>query len=108
LRTEIENQVQDMLASGLIQNSSSPFSFPILLVKKKDQSYRFCIDYRHLNSITAKAQFPVPIINEFLDELKNASWFSILDLCVGFHQIQMNPEDSFKTAFKTHSGHYEF
>jgi hypothetical protein len=102
LKTEIENQVQDMLASGLIQNSSSPFSSPVLLVKKNDQSYRFCIDYRHLNAITANGQFPMPIIDEFLDELKNARWFSTLGLCAGFHQIQMNPEDSFKTAFQTH------
>jgi hypothetical protein len=87
LKTEIENQVQDILVSSLIQNSSNPFSSPVLLDKKKDQSYRFCIDYRHLNSITAKGQFLLPIIDEFLGELKNASWFSTLDLCGGFHQI---------------------
>jgi hypothetical protein len=108
LKTKIENQVQDMLASGLIQNSSCPFSSPILLVKKKDQSYRFCIDYRHINSNTAKGQFPVPIIDEFLDEFRNASWFFTLDLCAGSHQIQMNPGDSLKATFQTHSGHYEF
>jgi hypothetical protein len=108
LKTEIEKQVQDMLTAGLIPNSSSPFSSPVLLVKKKDQSYQFYIDYRHLNAITAKGQFLALIIDDFLDELKNASWFSTLDLCVGFHQIQMNPEDCFKTAFQTHSRHYEF
>jgi hypothetical protein len=69
---------------------------------------RFCIDYRHLNAIIAKGQFHVPIIDEVLDELKHASWFSTLDLCAGFHQIQMHPDDCFKIAFQTHSGHYEF
>jgi hypothetical protein len=108
LKFEIEHQVQDMLQSGLIQQSNSPFSSPVLLVKKKDNSYRFCVDYRHLNAITVKGQFPVPVIDEFLDELQKASWFSCLDLCSGFHQIPMTPEDCFKTTFQTHMGHYEF
>jgi hypothetical protein len=108
LKTEIERQVQGMLNAGLIQPSDSPFSSTVLLVKKKDNTFRFCVDYRHMNAITSKGQFPVPIIDEFLDELKNASWFSTLDLCYGFHQIPMHPNDCFKTAFQTHSGHYEF
>jgi hypothetical protein len=108
LKTEIENQVQEMLNAGLIQHSSSPFSSHVLLIKKKDSSYRFCIDYRHLNAITIKGQYPVPIIEEFLDELKGASWFSSMDLCAGFHQIPMHPNDCFKTAFQTHHGHYKF
>jgi hypothetical protein len=78
------------------------------LVKKKDNTFRFCIDYRHLNAITAKGQYPIPIIEEFLDELKHPSWFSTLDLCSGFHQIPMHPEDCFKTAFQTHADHFEF
>jgi hypothetical protein len=85
LKTEIERQVQGMLNAGLIQPSDSPFSSTVLLVKKKDNTFRFCVDYRHMNAITSKGQFPVPIIDEFLDELKNASWFSTLDLCYGFH-----------------------
>jgi hypothetical protein len=80
----------------------------VLLVKKKDSTYRFCLDFRHLNAITIKEQFLVPIINEFLDELHQARWFSSLDLCVGFHQIPMEPANCFKTAFQTHIGHYEF
>jgi hypothetical protein len=72
-----------MLDNGLIQHSSNPFSSHVLLVKKKDKSYRFYVDYRHLNTITAKGQFPAPVIDDFLDELQQASWFSCLDLCSG-------------------------
>jgi hypothetical protein len=108
LKNEIENQVQEMLEAGLIHNSSSPFFSPVLFVKKKDGSYRFCVDYCHLNAITEKEQYPMPVIDEFLDELHGASWFSSLDLCAGFHQIPMTPTDYFKTTFQTHVGHYEF
>jgi hypothetical protein len=108
LKTEIEKQIDDMLGSGLIQHSKSPFSSSVILVKKKDNSYRFCVDYRHLNALTAKAKFPVPIMDEFLDELFGAAWFSTLDLRAGFHQIRMDPRDQHKTAFQTHHGHFEF
>jgi hypothetical protein len=108
LKSEIEKQVQDMLEVGLIQPSSSSFSSLVILVKKKDASYWFCVDYRHLNAITLKGQHSVPIINEFLVELHGASWFSSLDLCAGFHQIPMCEDDYYKTAFQTHHSHYEF
>jgi hypothetical protein len=108
LKTEIETQIVDMLKVGLIQPSDNPFSSPVILVKKKDNSFRLCVDYRHLNAITMKGKYLMPIIDEFLDELNGATWFSRLDLCSGFHQIQMDPTDTFKTAFQTHNGHYEF
>jgi hypothetical protein len=108
LKDEIERQVKEMLAAGLIQPIDSPFSSPVLLVKKKDNTFRFYVDYIHLNAITAKGQYLVPIIDEFLDELKHASQLSTLDLCFGFHQIPMHLEDCFKTAFQPHAGHFEF
>jgi hypothetical protein len=85
LKTEIEARVQEMLKVGLIQYSSIPFSSHVLLVKKKDNIYRFCVDYRHLNAITVKDQYLVPVIDELLDELNGVSWFSSLDLCACFH-----------------------
>lgn len=108
LKTEIEKQVQEVLDNGIIQKSASPFSSSVILVKKKDNSWRFCVDYRHLSAITVKTKYPVPIIDEFLDELAQASWFSSLDLRAGFHQIRLKKGEEFKTAFQTHFGQYEF
>jgi len=79
-----------------------------LLVKKKDQTWRFCVDFRYLNAITAKCKYPITIIDEFLDELSQASWFTSLDLTAGFHQVRLKAGEEFKTAFQTHFGHYEF
>jgi hypothetical protein len=108
LKSEIEAQVTDMLQQGIVQPSSSAFSSPVLLVRKKDGSWRFCVDYRQLNPLTVKTKFPIPVIDELLDELSSAKYFSCLDLRAGFNQIRLAPGEEHKTAFQTHWGQFEF
>ena len=107
-RAEAEAEVDKMLQKGIIKPSNSPWSSPTVLVRKKDGSIRFCIDYRKLNHVTVKDSYPLPRIDDSLDALGNAKWFSTLDLTSGYWQVEVHPNDVAKTAFVTTSGLYQF
>ena len=108
LRRKVDEMVQEMIDQGVVQPSRSPWASPIVLVKKKDGGTRFCVDFRRWNAITKQDVFPLPRIDDTLDLLSSAKYFTTLDLASGYWQVRMAAESQEKTAFATYSGLYEF
>ena len=107
-RAEMRVLLNDMLQKDIISPSKSPWASPIVLVKKKDGSSRFCVDYRQINAITRKDAYPLPRVDDTLETLAGSQLFSTLDLISGYWQVEVKPEDREKTAFVTSEGLYEF
>ncbi|GJV54027.1 reverse transcriptase domain-containing protein [Tanacetum coccineum] len=101
---ELSNQLQELADRGFIQPSTSPWGAPVLFVKKKDGSFRMCIDYQELNKLTVKNRYPLPRIDDLFDQLQGSSVYSKIDLRSGYHQLRVRNEDIPKTAFRTRCG----
>ena len=97
-----------MLQKGIVKCSNSPFASPILLVKKKEGIWRFCVDYRKLKELTVNDKFPIPNVDELLDELTGTVFKTKLDLTAGYYQIRVKPLDTFNIAFQSHCGTLSF
>ncbi|GKD43469.1 putative reverse transcriptase domain-containing protein, partial [Tanacetum coccineum] len=105
---ELSDQMQELSDIGFIRPNSSPWGAPVLFVKKKDGSFRMCIDYRELNKLTLKNHYPLPRIVDLIDQLQGSSVYSKIDLRSGYHQLRVREGDILKTTFRTRYGHYEF
>ncbi|KAG1941111.1 interleukin-1 receptor accessory protein-like 1-A [Pimephales promelas] len=108
LQDEVTEHIKDMQVKGIVQPSCSPWGAPVVPVRKKDGTLRFCVDYRRLNDVTRKDAYPLPRIDDALDSLAHAQWFSTLDLASGYWQVEVDPKDKHKTAFITRQGLFEF
>jgi hypothetical protein len=106
--TEIKKKVQGLLDQGVIRPSSSPCGSLIMMVPKRYGTWRMCVDYRALNKITVKNRYPLPRIDDLLDQLKNVVYFNKLDLCNGYHQIRVTEQDAWQNSFKTKHGLFEW
>ena len=107
-KNTITKLIAEMLYEGFIKPSNNPFSSLVLLIKKKDVTWHFCVDYIALNAVTIHDCFHIPTIDELLDELGLATIFTKIDLYLGYHQVRLNHNDTHKKAFRTMDGHYEF
>ena len=107
-RALISEMVDNMREQGIVQPSVSPWASPIVLVPKKDGTYRFCVDFRRLNAVTKKDVYPLPRIDDILDTLGESKFFSSLDLASGYWQVELDPESRQKSAFTTYCGLFEF
>ncbi|GKD75720.1 putative nucleotidyltransferase, ribonuclease H [Tanacetum coccineum] len=105
---ELLGQLKDLQDKGFIRPSSSPWGAPVLFVKKKDGSFRMCIDYRELNKLIIKNRYPLPRIDDLFNQLQRSQYFSKIDLRSGYHQLRVHKDDILKTAFRTRYGHFEF
>ena len=108
LKAEVNKIIEEMKSQGVIEESKSPWISPVVMVKKKDGSLRFCVDYRKLNSVTVKDSYPLPRIEDILDQLSGNSWFSTLDLKSGYWQVKLDSKDKEKTAFSVGNGLWQF
>ena len=104
----VREEIQQLLEANIIRKSNSPWASPIVMVPKKDKRPRMCVDYRRLNDITRKNAYPIPRMDEIIDMLQNASWYSGLDLWSGYNQIGMTEGATERSAFITKFGHYEY
>jgi hypothetical protein len=105
---ELQMNLEELLKKGYIRPSVSPWGSLVLFAKKKDETLRLCIDFRQLNKVTVKNNYPLPRIDDLFDQLKDAKIFSKIDLMSGYHQVRIKEEYISKTTFRTRYGHYEF
>nr|GEU64651.1 probable aldo-keto reductase 2 [Tanacetum cinerariifolium] len=105
---EFLRKLKELQDKGFIRPSSSPWGAPVLFVKKKDGSFRMCIDYKELNKLTVKNRYPLPRIDDLFDQLQGSQFFSKIDLSSGYHQLRVHEDDILKTSFRTRYGHFEF